>query len=212
MLIIAPSILSADFSQLGSEINSVIENGADWIHVDVMDGHFVPNITIGAPVVKSIKKATGQFMDTHLMIEHPEKYVKDFLSAGSDLVCLHYESTSEDEINNCINEIKNAGKKCALAIKPKTSPEVLDGFLDVLDMVLIMTVEPGFGGQSFMEDMLPKIKYIRSRNENILIEVDGGINDVTVKKAVENGANVIVAGSYVFDGEYKDRIQKLRNV
>lgn len=212
-IIVSPSILSADFANLERDIQLVENNGADWIHVDVMDGHFVPNITIGIPVVKSIKKITKLPLDVHLMIENPEKYIKDFANAGADILTFHYEAVKKENIKNLISEIKELGVKAGLSIKPKTQPEEIFKFLQDLDLVLVMTVEPGFGGQKFMEDCAEKIKLIKQHApENLYIQVDGGINAQTGKICTEFGANSLVAGSYIYKAEnIKDAISSLKH-
>lgn len=212
-IIVSPSILSADFANLERDIQLVENNGADWIHVDVMDGHFVPNITIGIPVVKSIKKVTKLPLDVHLMIENPEKYIKDFANAGADILTFHYEAVKKENIKNLISEIKELGVKAGLSIKPKTQPEEIFKFLQDLDLVLVMTVEPGFGGQKFMEDCAEKIKLIKQHApENLYIQVDGGINAQTGKICTEFGANSLVAGSYIYKAEnIKDAISSLKH-
>lgn len=203
-IIIAPSILSADFAFLDSEIKKVEKCGADWIHVDVMDGHFVPNLTIGAPVVKSIRKSTKLPLDVHLMIENPEKYVNDFISAGSDIITFHLE-TVKDPIP-LIKKIQNSGVKVGVSIKPKTPVNDVMPFVKDLDLVLIMTVEPGFGGQKFMNECAEKIKEIKKlAHENLIIEVDGGINDKTAKICTQYGANALVAGNYIYKSEDIER-------
>ena len=200
MVIISPSVLSCDFSKMGEEFKNMEKCGADWLHIDVMDGHFVPNITLGAPIVKSLRKVTDLTFDVHLMISEPHKYIADFAKAGSDIITFHYECDSDTE--KTIDLIHSLGCKAGLSVKPKTDIEEVIPYLDKLDMVLVMTVEPGFGGQSFMEDMMPKLKKLKTecekRNRDIFIQVDGGITVDTISKAAENGANVFVAGSAVF--------------
>lgn len=197
--IVSPSILSADFTNLERDIKLVEKAGADWIHIDVMDGHFVPNITIGVPVVKSIRKITNLPLDVHLMIENPDKYVEPFASAGADIITFHYEAVNEENINILINSIKAIGVKAGISIKPKTQPEVLTPYLNELDMVLVMTVEPGFGGQKFMPDCAEKIKFIKQyAPKGLIIQVDGGIDDKTSKTCTDFGANSLVAGSYIY--------------
>ena len=194
---ISPSILASDYANLEKELDKCAS--AQLIHVDVMDGHFVPNISIGAPVVSSIKKVCNIPFDVHLMISNPLQYVEDFANAGADIICFHTECDSP--IDETLDKIISLGKKAALAIKPGTDAKAVIPYLDKLDMVLVMTVEPGFGGQSFMESTMPKIEAIRAIAPDIDIEVDGGINPETVKIAAKAGANVFVAGSAVFKGE-----------
>lgn len=209
-ILIAPSILSADFSKLQSEIELIEKAGADWVHIDVMDGHFVPNLTIGAPVVKSIRKVTKLPFDVHLMIENPEKYIDDFAKAGSDVITIHEEACKEN-LSEVITQIKSHGIKAGVSIKPKTDVDSIKNILPEVDMVLIMSVEPGFGGQSFMDNSLPKIKEIRALAPDLDIEVDGGINPETAKLVIEAGANILVAGSSVYGAkDVKTAISELR--
>lgn len=199
-VIISPSILSADFANLECDICRIKDAGADWVHVDVMDGHFVPNITIGVPVVKSLKKITDLPLDVHLMIENPDKYIESFVKAGADILTFHYESASN--VESVIDMIKHFGVKVGISIKPKTSAEVLLPYLNKVDMVLIMTVEPGFGGQEFMPDCAEKIKFIKKHCPNdLIIQVDGGINEKTAKICTQYGANSLVAGSYIYNSD-----------
>ncbi len=206
--IIAPSILSADFSKLGQEIKDVERAGADWIHVDVMDGHFVPNITVGPVVVKSIRPLTKLTLDVHLMIKNPGKYIESFVKAGSDIITFHSEI--EEDHKEVIKLIRYYKKKVGISIKPKTDLKKIENVLSMIDMVLIMTVEPGFGGQNFIFDCLPKIEELHKIFKKD-IEVDGGINELAAHDCLKSGANVLVAGSYVFGAkDYAAAIKKLR--
>ncbi len=200
MFYTAPSILSSDFSRLGEEAAVCRESGADMLHIDVMDGHFVPNITLGAPIVKSLRKCSDLIFDVHLMISEPLKYIPDFVKAGADIITVHEESDGSTE--KAVDMINDAGIKSCVALKPGTPAQAVFPYLDKLAMVLVMTVEPGFGGQSFMADMMTKVKAVRDeitrRGLNVDIEVDGGITGQTVSQAAKAGANVFVAGSYFF--------------
>ena len=198
-LIISPSILSADFANLERDIKTVTEAGAEYVHVDVMDGHFVPNITIGVPVVKSLRKATDAVLDVHLMISEPNKYIKSFLEAGADIINIHYESNFD--FDYIYNTVKEYGKKIAMTINPETDVKVLDKYLHKLDMVLVMSVHPGFGGQKFIESSLDKIKYIRANYPMLDIEIDGGVSLDNAETVYKSGANVLVAGSAIFGAE-----------
>ena len=200
MIIISPSVLAANFADLGNEVNKVYKAGAKYVHLDVMDGIFVPNISFGAPVIASLRKTTDAFFDVHLMITQPERYIKDFVDAGADLITVHYESTFD--LPAVIKQIKSYSKKVAVSIKPGTCAKVLFPYLKDLDMVLVMTVEPGFGGQKMMPDMLGKVRKIRKyaleNGIDVDIQVDGGVTPENLHLCTSAGANVIVAGSAIF--------------
>lgn len=200
MIKISPSILSSDYGKLAEELKRMEECGADMLHIDVMDGHFVPNITLGAPIVKCIRKASSLPFDVHLMISDPYKYISDFINAGSDIITFHIEADSD--VDKTIDLILSSGKKAGLSLKPNTEAQAVFPYLDKLSMVLVMTVEPGFGGQSFMTDMMPKIEKIKNeidrRGLSIDIQVDGGINEKTITTAAKAGANVFVSGNAIF--------------
>ncbi|MCF7846283.1 MAG: ribulose-phosphate 3-epimerase [Candidatus Peribacteraceae bacterium] len=204
---IAPSILSADFGKLNEEIAS-IEPFAEWIHIDVMDGHFVPNLTIGAPVLKDLK--TNLFKDAHLMVSNPEDLIEDFAKAGADAITIHAEI--DGDVPTILKKIRELGCQAGISIKPKTEVSTIKELLPLVDLVLVMSVEPGFGGQEFMESSLPKIRELREQNPDLEIAIDGGINAETAKRAVEAGASVLVAGSYIFRSDDREiAIQNLRN-
>ena len=210
MMKISPSILSCDYGKIAEELKDMERCGADYIHIDVMDGHFVPNITLGAPVVKCIRSATDLPFDVHLMISEPLKYIDDFCDAGADIITFHTECSSP--VGETVDKILSRGVKASLTVKPATPAEDIFPYLDKLSMVLVMTVEPGFGGQSFMENMMPKIERIRADFPDIDIQVDGGVNAETIKACARAGANVFVAGSAVFKSENpQETIALLKN-
>ena len=205
MVKIAPSILSADFVNLERDIRALSPAGADYVHVDVMDGLFVPNITIGIPVVAAIRRITSMPLDVHLMIDRPLRYVDDFCKAGADILTVHVEADTEENTRRALERIRENGVKAAISVKPKTPASAVLPFLELCDLILVMTVEPGFGGQSFMANMMPKLKTIRGwideKNPACELEVDGGVNVETGRVCRENGANVLVAGSAYFKAE-----------
>lgn len=216
MIKIAPSILSADFARLGAEVEDIRIGGADYVHFDVMDGCFVPNISIGIPVLKSLRKATELFIDVHLMIREPVRYAEAFCRAGADLVNFHVEADSEENIAAAIEIARKLGKKTGVTVKPNTPAEAVLPFLPAVDLILVMTVEPGFGGQHFMPNMLPKIEtirgYIEKSNRDCELEVDGGIDPETAPLVKRAGANVLVAGSAVFNRPDRSlAIREIRN-
>lgn len=212
--ILSPSILSADFSILGQQIKEADEAGVEYIHIDVMDGCYVPNITFGMPVISSIRKVTDKVFDVHLMIEEPGRFVEDFVKCGADLITVHAESCKH--LNWVVNKIHAAGAKAGVALNPATPLEVLDYILEDVDMVLIMTVNPGFGGQKFIPGTLEKVRRLRKmideRHLSVDIQVDGGINEQTIGQVLEAGANVIVAGSAVFNGNITENVQRLQKM
>ena len=203
MNILSPSILSCDFAHLAEAADLVAHGGAEWLHIDVMDGAFVPNISLGAPIIKSLRRYSNLVFDVHLMIERPERYIDDFITAGSDIITFHVEST--DAADEIIDRVHAAGKKVGITLKPGTAVEALTPYLNKVDMVLVMTVEPGFGGQSFMEDQLLKAEFLKKyKDEHNLdydIQVDGGVNLRNLRACLKAGINVIVAGSSVYNGD-----------
>lgn len=213
-IFIAPSILSSDFSNLENEIKDLDKEGASYLHFDVMDGHFVNNISFGSYVLKCISNKTSLIKDVHLMIYNPKKYVKDFIDAGADIITFHFEAIKENEIEDLINYIHSFNKKVGIAIKPNTDVSVLKPYLKSLDLVLIMSVEPGFGGQKFIDSALNKIEYLKTiknkYNYKYMIEVDGGINDVTSKLCIEKGVDILVSGSFIFHS--KNRKETIENM
>ncbi|MEQ9669939.1 ribulose-phosphate 3-epimerase [Coleofasciculus sp. G2-EDA-02] len=215
-IVVAPSILSADFSRLGEQVQAVDAAGADWIHVDVMDGRFVPNITIGPLIVKALRPVTKKPLDVHLMIVEPEKYVEDFAKAGADIISVHAEHNASPHLHRTLTQIKELGKQAGVVLNPSTPLELIDYVLDVCDLVLIMSVNPGFGGQSFIPGVLPKIRKLRQicdeRGLDPWIEVDGGLKADNTWQVLEAGANAIVSGSGVFgQDDYAKAITGIRN-
>ena len=201
MAILSPSILAADFANLERDIHNIEENNADWVHVDVMDGVFVPNISIGIPVVKALRKVTNLPLDVHLMITQPIRYVEEFVKAGADWLTIHIEADTEENNHAALAKIRELGAKSAISLKPGTPAEAAIPYLSEIDMILVMTVEPGFGGQKFMADMMPKLKALHEMAPQLVLAVDGGVDANTHTVCKENGANMLVAGSAYFKAE-----------
>lgn len=214
MIKISPSILSADFANLERAIKELEDAGADMIHIDVMDGHFVPNLTIGPPVIKSLRKHTNIPFDVHLMIDRPELFIKQYVDAGADIITFHPEATKIPVIE-LARQIKKYKIKAGIAIKPQTNIDIIEPYLKEFDLILIMTVEPGFAGQKFLQKECVKIQQIsnivlQNQLTNIIISVDGGINDLTAKQAISSGATCLVSGNYIFSGDYREKIKNLQ--
>jgi len=210
-IIVAPSILAADFSRLGDEIHRVEAAGADWLHCDIMDGHFVDNISFGPEIVGRVRGLTSLPLDVHLMIEHADHYVPRFIKAGANSITVHVEPEAKHSVMKTLQQIRDAGCRAGLTLNPETPFDLVEPFLDKIDMLLVMTVHPGFGGQSFRADQMEKVKRARSLSSTINIEVDGGINVETARVSIENGANVLVAGTSIFHSpDYAKAIRELR--
>jgi ribulose-phosphate 3-epimerase len=211
-IIVAPSILAANFARLSDEIHRVEAAGADWIHCDIMDGHFVDNISFGPEIVGIVRDLTSLPLDVHLMIEHADHYVPRFVKAGANSITIHVEREAKHDVGKTLRQIQDTGCRAGLTLNPETPLDLIEPFLDKIDLLLIMTVHPGFGGQPFRADQMQKVKRARSLNGEIDIEVDGGINAKTAKLSIENGANVLVAGTSIFhSNDYARAIRELRN-
>lgn len=210
MTLISPSLLSADFLNLAKEITALHDSGADMLHLDIMDGHFVPNLTFGVDLVKAVKNKTSLPLDVHLMINNPENWIKQYADAGSNIITIHPESTVH--LDRTISLIKECGVRTGIALLPTTNINILNYILDKIDLILVMSVNPGFGGQKFMHNQLPKIEQLANLvlNKKIILAVDGGINDITAKLCVNAGAKMLISGNYIFSGNYKERIDNLK--
>ncbi len=215
MKTLAPSILAADMLNLGNEIKKIESSGSKYVHIDVMDGVFVPNISFGMPIISAVRKMTNLVLDVHAMIVSPDKYIDDFIKCGADIITFHYEALDNESILNAIDKIHNLGKKVGISIKPNTKANEIFKYINLVDMVLVMTVEPGFGGQSFMHDTMPKVSAIRDcankLGKDLDIQVDGGINDETIKIAHNAGANIFVLGTAFFKSKELLKIESLLN-